>query len=292
MGSYNALSLAPGASIRLSKASHWYPLRNFQTNLGWLGASTSARDNLDISFVLPSTEEVVAQSVFTFTRMPVPVFIPYKPDALTIYDLIIRAPATNAEPVILGVMQNITHDKFYALAAGKGIEIGPGPNPRVKQSDTTNVTYLERYGQETYLKYNHGYSPILQDTESLWKSYRVGSAHEIPDDLGELDFIFSAHMIEHLPNPLGHFRLWHSRLSEKGRVLGIVPALKGCFDLMFNEPTTLNEWVSLLDTDLSRPQPWQYDKYIARYKRTREIWSLRTSDPTSASLRRKILQIF
>jgi hypothetical protein len=154
------------------------------------------------------------------------------------------------------------------MARGRGVEIGPGPSPRIVPSDATEVIYPERYGKEEYLKYNHGYSKLGTNIEEMWKRYLVGGAHQIPDDLVDQDFIFSSHVIEHLPNPLGHFGLWYSRLHPGGVVLGIVPALRGCFDFMYHSPTHVSEWVSLLDSDLSRPQAWQYEKYERRYNRT------------------------
>ena len=269
LGNYNAFMLPPGSSITLPGASNWYPYNRFQTHFGWVGWSPVSGAELVLELVNAATSEIVRSIKYQLSSIISPVLAPQLPDNVHTYNLVIRPPQHNSQSLQFGVMQNMKHEALYDSAKGKGIEIGPGIAPRVKPSPQRSVTYLERYDRDEYLKFHESYASQSPDMEALWEHYRVGNAHEIPDDLGQLDFIFSSHVIEHLPNPLGHFQLWRSRLSDTGRVFGLLPQMVGCYDFMYHKPTEFNEWIELfIGGDLTKPKLWQYDKYQARMKRT------------------------
>jgi predicted SAM-dependent methyltransferase len=60
----------------------------------------------------------------------------------------------------------------------------------------------------------------------------VASAHDLKEfDEESLDFVFSNHVFEHLPNPLGALDNWFGKLKPGGVVAGVVPDARFTFDL-------------------------------------------------------------
>ena len=135
------------------------------------------------------------------------------------------------------------------LAKGSGVEIGPGNAPQIFPSSDVSVRYIER----TPIKeWNDLYGSCDRKTSGavreLGNFYYESDGQQLDlIDEGELDFIFSSHVIEHFCNPLGTFEIWKRKLKGGGRVIGIVPDANNCFDLLqpLSEPSDwINEWVN------------------------------------------------
>jgi SAM-dependent methyltransferase len=161
-------------------------------------------------------------------------------------DLVIRNVSTSGRPVSFLVTETVPTEDFYDQAQGLGVEIGPGPNPRILPRDGRQVFYVERETAEEFrAKYDYkGKFESLDSPEAkaFWDQVTVGRANDIPFEDGTLDFIFSADVVEHLVNPIGHFAYWKSKLKPGGRVLAIIPHISGCGDYV-NRPTPVSNWI-------------------------------------------------
>ena len=150
-----------------------------------------------------------------------------------------------SEPVILGCTRFIdSRTKFAGLLRGVGVEVGPGMNPFVKPSPEVSVRYIEAAAAENWATTaGTGIDAALRaNAATLWERYIVGNAQTLDmiED-GELDFIFSAHVVEHLMNPLGVLENWRRKLRPGGYVVAVVPDCRFCFDLR-QTPSTMAEW--------------------------------------------------
>jgi SAM-dependent methyltransferase len=158
----------------------------------------------------------------------------------------------------LFVHKHLSRSSLYELAKGKGLEIGPGPKPRILNSQVASVRYLEMLTQEEWarddVKNKYGTS------EADWSQYILGTASSIPVDDASLDFIFSSHVFEHLANPLGHLVHWRSKLKDGGVVLAIVPDMRSCKDYTART-STLDELVGELKQGVWTPQSHHYKRF-------------------------------
>lgn len=114
---------------------------------------------------------------------------------------------------------------FVRRLKGKGLEIGPLHRPMLKTS-AMQVDYVDRcsvaelrehypeLGQLDLVEPN-----IIDDAESLGK---------VEDE--SYDFVISAHVIEHMRNPLGALEQWIRVLKPSGMLYLIVPDKRAIFD--------------------------------------------------------------
>lgn len=125
----------------------------------------------------------------------------------------------------------IPHKEYIDQLSGKGVEIGPGNNPRVTAE---GALYLEKHSLEDWHKSNKS---SLENSGEEFSEYIVGPAHEIPVPDNSLNYIFSSHVFEHLYNPLGHLDAWYDKLAPGGKVCGVVPCIYGAKDY-YAQPST------------------------------------------------------
>jgi SAM-dependent methyltransferase len=150
------------------------------------------------------------------------------PDPFVVADLLVEI-TDHPEDLFLGTARRVRRDPLYALARGVGVEIGPGSNPQIVQSDDTTVLYIE---EKTAEEWRALY--VDTDTTRVWSEarYTIGSAHALPVDDASLDFVFSSHVLEHLYNPLGHLAHWRAKLKPGGVVLAVAPCADGTKDFV------------------------------------------------------------
>lgn len=153
-----------------------------------------------------------------------------------------------------------------------GVEIGPGPYPKVFGK---NIKYLEKdikAKERLQLK---------EDLKISLDDYIVGPAHELPVDDGTLDFIFSSHVFEHLYNPLGHLKLWCSKLKKGGKVAGVVPSAYGCKDF-YAKPSSLEILIKEYDEGSFETARRCYDYYaeIRRWGKNKADEMYAKKDPS------------
>ena len=112
-------------------------------------------------------------------------------------------------------------DKLY----GKGLEIGPLHRPMLRH-DGMDIDYIDRC---TVAELRAHY-PELKDLP-LVEPHIIGDAEtlaNVPD--AKYDFLISAHVIEHMKNPLGSLEQWCRVLKTGGKLYLIVPDKRATFD--------------------------------------------------------------
>ncbi|HEV7689651.1 MAG TPA: methyltransferase domain-containing protein [Hyphomonadaceae bacterium] len=126
-----------------------------------------------------------------------------------------------------------------SLANGRGVEVGPGLKPTLKPSPVLDVSYVEekhpKDWEETYHK-QHELPPA-----EIFDRYVIGSGTVLEMvEPGSLDFVFSAHVLEHLPNPLQVLTNWLATLKPGGLIIALVPDPRFTFDCR-QPPSTMAE---------------------------------------------------
>ena len=114
---------------------------------------------------------------------------------------------------------------FSNQLSGRGLEIGPLHRPMVKH-DGMRVEYIDR----CTVKELREHYPELNDLP-LVEPDILGDAEtlsSVPD--AEYDFLISAHVIEHMKNPLGSLKQWCRVLKSGGLLYLIVPDKRVTFD--------------------------------------------------------------
>jgi SAM-dependent methyltransferase len=245
-----------GAEVRLRNALKWYPFNARPTTAGWLGViqagyAGGTTGSVSTAFV-DQSQRVMAQVTQEIGPVPTTLDLPYLPAPADLaeqqnWDLVIRNTSASQATLTILVTETVPTPDFYDQAVGTGVEIGPGPNPRITPRNGRTVYYVERETAEAFReKYSFsGKFDSLDSDEAraYWSKVIVGRANDIPFEDGSLDFIFSADVIEHLVNPLGHLEYWSRKLAPRGRVLAIIPHIFGCGDYR-NRPTPFADWLT------------------------------------------------
>lgn len=177
------------------------------------------------------------------------------------YDLTIHVPATEKTIAWIATTRVLDRTSVIKLCQGRGVELGPGPIPRILNSNTVHVSYIEQTPPaEWHRMYNKsGNFPI---NANLWEHYIVGNACDIPFEDGTLDFIFSSHVFEHLANPLGHLEIWARKLKLGGHVVAMIPDYLGTKDFPA-EPATIDETMEEYRAANFEPTRQHYRRYAA-----------------------------
>ena len=115
---------------------------------------------------------------------------------------------------------------FAALLNGKGLEIGPLHRPMVKH-DGMDIDYIDRC---TVAELREHY-PELSELP-LVEPDILGDAENLDTvESGSYDFLISAHVIEHMKNPLQALKQWCRVLKPNGKLYLIVPDKRVTFDV-------------------------------------------------------------
>ena len=263
---WRGVSLLPDAEpqIVIRNASNFYPFRDRPETVGWRVASGAPGSTLSLWFARPGGTEPVfppihIQADEKLQAVPLPWSLGVEPHGEGL-DLVIHAPAENPGPVFLGVHHALDRSRAVALCKGQGVEIGPGARPQILPGPDVEVFYIEQMPAEAWREH---YGKHFGDNvdQSLWDRYRVGDAHDLPVEDASLDFIFSSHVFEHLPNPLRHLELWASKLRKGGRIVAVVPDLSGANDYRA-EPSTLEEIIAEYERGGVEPSISHYERYV------------------------------
>jgi SAM-dependent methyltransferase len=263
------LSASNEPQIRIKGATGYHPLRTRPSTIGWHLVTGTA----EVSFVRADGSRWASRRVVSAGGALEPVFLPWtltddRPQGE--YDLTLHAP--HGALIVTGTIPD--RQELVALCRGDGIEIGPGPQPRVKNSETVRVKYLEKSPAEDWQRlYNsHGQRSV---DPSHWHNYIVGKAHDLPVDDRSLDFIFSCHVFEHLANPLGHLERWARKLKPGGQIVTIVPDYKGTLDWLAS-PATAAEFMAEHRTDsfeVTREHHRRYAEAQGRHDGGEKSWA-------------------
>lgn len=263
---YGGLSLPVGVdgSVRLRTPLCWYPFSSYADNAGWLAIAhasdwNAVNDNpsmIEITATLVDRDgQTVSEQKSSIGFTPTAIRLPRWPTTLSraanqTLDLVIVNSSTSGQPIEMLISEQVPVRPLYDQARGVGVEIGPGPSPRILPRPHRQVFYVERETAEEFkAKYSFkGKFDSLDSPEALafWEQVIVGRANDLPMADKSLNFIFSADVIEHLVNPIGHLEYWRSKLKRGGRVLAIIPAINGCSDYI-NQPTKIADWLAEYD---------------------------------------------
>lgn len=247
----------PGGSIYVEAASDCQPFRSRCDSPGWFLSSFESEGEASIRF--RDSERLLSEA--TAVARPgsfEPILLPWPQEPLD-RPVGLEIECTSDSPVFVACHFQLDRAPLLARCKGAGVEIGPGPNPRVLPGEGTDVRYVEQkmpaewdrlYGAH----YKKKFDPVLEPL------YVIGEAHRIPAEPDSLDFIFSSHVFEHLVNPLGHLRLWSKLLREGGEVLMVVPDYIGSKDYLV-DATTIHEISSEYEACSFEPSLRHYEKY-------------------------------
>jgi hypothetical protein len=238
------------------KIKRFHETQAFKTRARDLGWYASAQKGAVVNISLVSNEKKLYETAVPLDESPrpLPLHWPMRIGLSDQCDLVLEF----SDNTRLLVHRRLNRSCLYELAKEKGLEIGPGPNPQIVNSQVTSVRYLEMLTKEEWarddVKNKYGAS------EADWSHYVIGAASSIPVDEASLDFIFSSHVFEHLANPLGHLVHWRSKLKDGGVVLAIVPDMQSCKDCGAR-PSTLDELLGELKQGIWTPQTHHYLRF-------------------------------
>ena len=258
---WRGLQMKSGSSFRIVDIRRFATFRAFSESCGWtLFAPPGSA--LRLSVCRHGEHEVLASRTFEGRHEPILMPWPKVPPGKV--DVLAESIGKSVEGIFVAGHRALSRQWLIDLAVGRGIEIGPGPQPQILPTAEREVSYLEQMPPAEWNRlYNKsGKYPVRPD---LWHNYVVGDASDLPMADGALDFIFGSHVFEHLANPLGHLLRWHRKLRSGGKVLCVVPDLAGTKDAV-QERSSLREWVSELKNDVWEPTKHHYRRHLRRRK--------------------------
>jgi hypothetical protein len=239
---WRALRMPKGSSIRLSTPCRFLPFSRLPSTIGWLSVGEEGRSRLSVSYERPGACPTVLD--LRLGNYPAEVLLPLPKASFTELDgTALTLCAEGAECYIL-VNEVMNRASLIARCIGRGVELGPGHQPQIRSSEKVDVRYVEQKSAENWIAAYDSEGAVRADA-LLWKRYVIGSASEIPEEDGSLDFVFSSHVFEHLINPLYCLEHWSLKLRVGGIAVCVVPDAMGCKDYVFT---------------LSNPKEWE-DEY-------------------------------
>jgi predicted SAM-dependent methyltransferase len=255
---WRGLYLHRDSSFRIKDARQFASLRAFPESCGWMVDAPEGAA-VRVSIVDPEGEVLGSCTLEgSATRVPIP-WPQYLPGSV---DLLVERIGETNEPVFFSVHRALSRQWLFDAAIGKGIEIGPGPQPQILPDERRDVAYLEQMPPEEWNRlYNAGGKyPVRPD---LWQNYVVGDASSLPVPDQSLDFVFGSHVFEHLANPLGHLERWRAKLKPRGKILCVVPDLAGTKDAV-QERSSLAEWLEEFEHGTWQPTERHYSRHMRR----------------------------
>ncbi len=137
-----------------------------------------------------------------------------------------QIPQANIEEKNLQACDTRDWRKYFSdKLSGKGLEIGPLHRPMVKH-DGMDVKYIDRFSVADLRKHY----PELKDLP-LVEADIVGDAETMAEvDDKSFDFLISAHVIEHMRNPISSLEQWCRVVKSGGLIYLIVPDKRTTFD--------------------------------------------------------------
>lgn len=247
-GPHRAIVLPPGTVLRLAEAQEFTSLWTLGADLGWSvlrpAGKTPALPALRLVLLRPKPQTVsvpLLPGLGDEQALMLRVDWPSQIVAAEAFDLELENPGPGPLTLLCGPLVNMRRH-LMPHARGIGVEVGPGLRPYVLPATGVEVSYVEEQDPREWLNlYNKtGDKPSLPEPHIL-KRYVRGSAVKLEGvKPGSLDFVFSNHVFEHLPNPLQVLQNWHRALRPGGMVLGVTPDPRYTFDCR-QPPTTLHE---------------------------------------------------
>lgn len=261
------LSIREKTCLCVKSPFKWHPFRQKPEFTGWQIMAVDAKAEgacLHVLLKRRSSGAVLGQQRVGLAASLEPIGLPHPPDTLddpSDVDLILTFDGAAGGRAFLAVHRVLDRADILKLCRGRGVEIGPGPNPQILPSDDCDVTYVEQSSPEAWeALYNT--RGALRIERSLWSRYTIGEAYPLPVDDQTLDFVFCSHVFEHLANPLGHLEHWYTKLRPGGVVVGVVPDVGGSKDYVF-EPCPVGDLLEEYARGAMQPTVDHYRRWAA-----------------------------
>lgn len=128
----------------------------------------------------------------------------------------------------------------YLRLNGSGLELGPHIAPMFRRSDGLEVRYLESRGGDelrALVTAQGGDPAVVEDID-----YILQRGKSLAEHVGarRFDYVASSHVVEHIPDFLGHLREVAEVLVADGTYGLVVPDMNYCFDCL-KSPTLLGQ---------------------------------------------------
>jgi len=262
------LVVLPGrSSLRLVDAHEFTALHVLSADLGW-----ALRRGIEASPPLPTILLHVRTPKMSVAMVKVePMALGDDTVALRLrwpqevvqaesFDLELANPGAEPISLLCGPLVNM-REYLLPHARGKGVEVGPGLHPLVLPGPDVDVSYVEQEDPREWLNLyaKTGAKPELPP-QAILERYRRASAVVLDSFApSSLEFVFSNHVFEHLPNPFQVLANWRRVLVPGGMVLGVLPDPRFTFDCR-QPPTTLHE-------ALQEEAAGGHDISLAKYER-------------------------
>lgn len=273
---WRGVRVGNGGSIYLDRATECEPFRSRCGSPGWFVRGIGGRAELSVRF--RADGELVAERNLTASEDGLdPIVLPW-PITPSAEPLDLEIACAGPAPVFVASHFELDRSLLLSRCKGKGVELGPGPNPRVLPAPGVDVLYVEQktpaewaalYGDHYKMDFDPALSPY----------YVVGEAHDIPAAPESLDFIYSSHVFEHLVNPIGHLKIWSGLLRKGGEVLMVIPDYIGSKDYLATA-STMEAILAEFRSGTYDPSLEHYQRYAAARglpKKAQKLFDLKSS---------------
>lgn len=246
-------------SIYIERATECRPFRSRSGSVGWHAQAVGGDTEIAIRFIRDGKTVGKRRMALTVEGFE-PVILPWPVEPFT-SQLDFEIYCSGPFPAFIASHFDLDRNLLFSRCKGKGVELGPGPNPHIRPSDETEILYIEQKSPDEWVSlYGEHYK--LDFDPTLAPFYVVGEAHQIPVAPESLDFIYSSHVFEHLVNPIGHLEIWSRLLRKGGEVLMVVPDYIGSKDYLA-DPSSMEAILSEFRDGTFSPSLIQYQKYAS-----------------------------
>ncbi|MFN4158837.1 MAG: methyltransferase domain-containing protein [Gemmobacter sp.] len=161
----------------------------------------------------------------------------------------------------------------FDLIRATGLEIGPFDRPVFLRTDYPNILYVDVKDTETLI-HNARVNPRRDPARVVKVDYVL---HDRPLDAvvppASLDFVFCSHVLEHVPDLVGHLKSVARILKSGGLFLVAYPDRRFTFDIM-RPATTLDQLRDRHARGVKKPDPETVEEQFAanRTVRVGRLW--------------------
>lgn len=148
--------------------------------------------------------------------------------------------------------------------SGRGLEIGPSHAPVFPRAGGYDIEILD-YAPASELR--RRFASLGVDVEAIEEVDHVSDGRSIHDVIGKehcFDYIFSSHVIEHVPDFVAYFQSCERLLKDGGTAVLAIPDKRYIFDA-YHFPTTTGEILEAHARGGNRHRPARVFDFVANY---------------------------
>jgi SAM-dependent methyltransferase len=168
----------------------------------------------------------------------------------------------------------------YQGTSSKGLELSPDINPMLKKRDGYNVEYLDaRTTQELQAQ-------AIEKGRDISCAPEVHYLHDFKQSIATcvghktFDYVVSSHVIEHVPDLVGHFKEVKEILNDGGTYAFLAPDKDLCFDAQKSASSLGQILEAHLEARKVAPISALIDEYVYGVKRAGSgAWSNSDQEP-------------